>query len=281
MSDADEPNGGGGERRRRRITANVDDVAEQAELTATYVTFMALAGVLAGVGLVSNSMPVLIGSMIIAPALPPFALVAFALVDGRPRLAARGLGVGLLGVLIATAAAVCITWLMNVTDVIPAHTNLLHRPMLEERVRPGWWSLAAAFAGGIVGVVALSQKKMDTLVGTVAALALVPAGAATGIAVLSGDMDRAAGGLLLLGMNVGLIVAMGLVTLLLTAAIGWGRRAGLLLLAAAIIAVVCALLWWAQQSGRVQRNPPEVHTSSIARSAAAKGCFWSAAPTRC
>ncbi len=65
--------------------------------------------------------------------------------------------------------------------------------MLEERVRPGWWSLAAALAGGVVGVVALTQKKTDTLIGTVAALALVPAGAAAGIAALATDVDRTLG----------------------------------------------------------------------------------------
>jgi len=54
----------------------VDDVAQQAELSSTYLVFMALAGVLAGVALLSNSIPILIGSMIIAPALPPVALVA-------------------------------------------------------------------------------------------------------------------------------------------------------------------------------------------------------------
>lgn len=229
----------------------VDEVAKQAELTTTYLIFMALAGLLAGVGLLSNSVPILVGSMIIAPALPPFALVAFALVSGRLRLALRGLGVGLLGIFISAVLAVLITWIMNMTNVIPEEANLLQRPLLEERVRPGWWSLAAAFAAGIVGIEALSQKKMDTLVGTVAALALVPAGAAAGIALLSGDTDRALGGMLLLGMNVGLIIAMGLLTLLARYRHSPAHRMPLLLVALAIIALVCVLLAWAQSNSKV------------------------------
>ena len=63
----------------------------------------------------------------------------------------------------------------------------------------------------MVGVVALAQEKQDALVGVVAALALVPA---AGIALLSKDLVRALGGLGLLGINVGLIVAAGVVTLL-------------------------------------------------------------------
>ncbi len=198
----------------------LQQVAEQAELTPSYLTFMAMAGILAAVALLSNSVPILVGSMIIAPALAPLALVAFALVDGRPRLALRGLGVGLLGLLVATICAMLTTWVMNVTNVIPPETNLLNKPLLEERVRPGWYGLAAAFAAGIVGIVAQSRQKTDTLVGTVAALALVPAAAAAGIALLSRDSQRALGGLVLLGMNVGLIIAMGILTLLIIVRFG-------------------------------------------------------------
>jgi uncharacterized hydrophobic protein (TIGR00271 family) len=200
--------------------ARIDDqtlrhVTEQAELTPSYLTFMAMAGVLAGVALLSNSVPILIGAMVIAPALAPLALVAFALTGGQARLAARGLGVGLLGIGVATACAMLTAWVMNLTDVIPPETNLLNKPLLEERIRPGWYGLAAAFAAGIVGTVALTKQKTDTVVGTVAALALVPAAAAAGIAFMSRDPLRGFGGLLLLGMNIGLIIAMGILTLLI------------------------------------------------------------------
>ena len=59
-------------------------VAEQAELTPSYLTFMALAGILAAVALLANSVPILVGSMVVAPALAPLALVAFALAGGQP-----------------------------------------------------------------------------------------------------------------------------------------------------------------------------------------------------
>lgn len=74
--------------------------------------------------------------------------------------------------------------------------------------------MAAAVAGGIVGTVALSEKKTDSLIGTVAALALVPAAAAAAVAALAADLHRTLGGLLLLGMNFGLVIAMGILTLL-------------------------------------------------------------------
>lgn len=81
----------------------LDRVAEQASLDAVYVVFMASAGVLAAVGLLANSVPILVGAMVVAPALAPLALVAFALVAGDTKLALRGLGVGALGLGIALA----------------------------------------------------------------------------------------------------------------------------------------------------------------------------------
>lgn len=193
----------------------VTRVAKQAELSTTYLVLMATAGVLAAVALLTNSVPVLIGAMIVAPAFGPLALVAFGSVGGKTHLAVRGLGVAAAGLLLATAFAMLTTWLMNATNVLPPETNLLNKQLLQERVSPGWWSVAAAAAAGIAGTLALNEDKGDTIIGTVAALALVPAAGAAGIAFMSRDPERALGGLMLLGINVGLIILMGIITLLI------------------------------------------------------------------
>lgn len=192
----------------------VNNVAAKAEMNTTYLVLMATAGVLAAVALLTNSVPVLIGAMVVAPALGPVALVAFAVVGRKSHLAWRGLGAAAVGLVVATLFAMLTTWIMNVTDVLPANANLLNKPLLEERVSPGWWSVVAAMAAGIAGTVALAEEKTDTVVGTVAALALVPAAGAGGIAFLSDDPMRGLGGLALLGINVSLIIIMGVITLL-------------------------------------------------------------------
>ena len=193
----------------------VSRVAEQAEPSASYLVFMATSGVLAAVALLTSSVPILVGSMVIAPALPPLALIAFALVGRQPRLALRGLGIALAGIALATVCAVLTTWILNITGVLPPHTNLLEKPLLDERVRPGWYSVVAALAAGVAGTTALAKEKTDTMVGVVAALALVPAASAAGIALLSRDPSRAWGGVGLLAINMGLIVVTGVLTLLL------------------------------------------------------------------
>ena len=136
-------------------------------------------------------------------------------VGAQPRLALRGLVTALIGLMVAAAFAMLTTWVMNITNVLPPEANLLNKNLLEERVRPGWYSVVTALAAGVTGTIAITKNKTDTLVGTVAALALVPSAAAAGMAFRSRNPSRGFGGLVLLGINVGLIIVTGLVTLLL------------------------------------------------------------------
>lgn len=232
---------------------NIDETASEARFTGSFALFMGCSGVLAAVALLSSSVPILIGSMIVAPLLPPLALVPFALVSRRRAAAARGLGVALAGLAIAFVTAWVTTAVMEVAGVIPPDMVLLDQPLLQERVRPGWWSVAAAVAAGLAGTTAQAHAKTDTIIGTVASLALVPAIGATAIALYVGSPDEALGGALLLAVNVGLIVAMGVVALLFTA-----RRAALrplALLPVAVVAVVALLLTWAQSTDKVPETP--------------------------
>ena len=196
-------------------TRTIEKVSKQARLTSSYLVFMATAGVLAAVALLTNSVPILIGSMVIAPALPPLGLVSLAIVAKKPKLALTGLKTAFLGFSLAMVFAMLTTRLLNVTNVIPAETNLLNKELLYERVKPGWYSVVAAIAAGIAGSIALIKQKTDTLVGVVAALALVPAIAAAGIAFLSKNPIMGFGGLFLLAINVGFIIISGVLTVII------------------------------------------------------------------
>lgn len=189
-------------------------------LAPYHMTLMALSGVLVSVALLTDSVPVLIGAMLVAPAFPPLALIALALVLGRWSMAGGALLVSSAGLALALAMSIVSAWFLNATGVIPDYASLHGLELLEERVRPGWYSMAVALAAGIAGMLAAIRNRTDALIGTIAAVALVPAGGAAGIAFVAGDMGRALGGLILLGINVVLIVATGMIVLL---AIGRGR----------------------------------------------------------
>lgn len=237
-------------------------IASQVQLSAIYVLYMASSGVLASVALLSSSVPILIGSMIVAPLMPALALVPFALVARRRAEAARGLYVALVGLAVAFVTAWLTTALMGALGVIASDAMLLDYPLLAERANPGWWSMAAAVAAGLAGTAAQAREKTDALIGTVAALALVPAVGASAIAVFVGAPEPGLGALLLLGMNIGLIIAMGITVVLVSEG-----RAGLRPLAVApvvIVIVVGLLLLWAQATETVPDRPSNSPASSTA-----------------
>lgn len=197
-------------------------LTQEVRVSPYYLILMGLSGVLAAVGLLTNSVPVLIGGMLVAPAFPPLALFTIALVLGRYPLARHSLVVAAAGLALSVVLATLTTWFFNLVGIIPEDANLFQRELLEERVRPGWYSVVAALAAGTAAMLATIRNKMDALIGTLASIALVPAGAAAGIAFISGDPQRGLGGLILLAVNIILIVAMGMTVLL---ALGRGRTA--------------------------------------------------------
>lgn len=192
----------------------VRSVISDARTDYAYYTFMTLSGVLAAVAFLTDSIPLLLGAMIVAPAYPPLAAVSFSIAGGYPWMAGRALLVLLGGLGLAIVAAVVTTWLCNVTGIISSDMNLVSQPLLEERVRTGWYSILAAAAAGAGGPVAVIKRKQDALIGVVAAVALIPAGAAGALAAYSGDLGRALGGFVLLLVNVLVILASGLLVLL-------------------------------------------------------------------
>ena len=202
------------------LAQTLERVQRDAEISAYHLTLMGLAGILAAVALLTESVPVLIGAMLIAPAFAPLALLALALVLGRWVTAREAFVAATVGLGTALVMSMLTTWLLNVAGILPDYTNFASQPLLEERVRPGWYSMVVALAAGTAGMLAAIRNRVDALIGTIAAVALVPAGGAAGIAIVAGDSARALGGVLLLGINAVLIVATGMIVLL---AIGRGR----------------------------------------------------------
>jgi len=188
----------------------VDQLAARAQVAPDYLVLMATSGVLAAVAFLTNSVPVLVGSMIVAPVFAPLALVGFAYAGNRPDYVRSGLRAG-LG--IAVLAAMLTTFLLNVTNVFPPDQNLFDKPLLKERLSVGWFSAVSAAAAGVAGNIALSRDRFDSLIGVLAALALVPAAAAAGIAFMSGNLAMAVGGLMLLGVNSGVAIVSGVIAL--------------------------------------------------------------------
>jgi uncharacterized hydrophobic protein (TIGR00271 family) len=176
---------------------------------SAFWVLLVLAAIIAGAGVVADSVATVIGAMIVAPLMTPILGTALALVlaDGRRAVASVVL------VIAGAAAVVAIGYVLGLIapGQIVAETN----SQVAGRVAPKLIDLVSALATGAVGAFALVRSDVsDTLPGVAIAISLVPPLAVVGLTLESGAPGQAAGALLLFATNVTAIVATGTAVLI-------------------------------------------------------------------
>jgi uncharacterized hydrophobic protein (TIGR00271 family) len=190
-------------------------------LNGPYLTFMALSAVIATVGLLTGSVVLLIGAMIVGPDFGPLVGLCVALVDRRARAALQALttlGAGL-------GAAVLTAW---AATEIAVNTRLADasftEPILTTFVsHPNRWSVVIALAAGAAGMLTVATNTSGALVGVLVSVTTIPAAAHAGLSVAYRDWTAVEGSLLQLVVNVACIAVAGAATLVIQRAL-WGRR---------------------------------------------------------
>jgi uncharacterized hydrophobic protein (TIGR00271 family) len=173
----------------------------QATTTIDYVTLLGVSAILATLGLVQDSVAVIIGAMLVAPLLGPLSAMSIGLVTARTSLLRRGaitLGVGTLA---AMALSLAVGWVLPLTE--PTPQMLL-------RAEPSLLDVGVAVASGLVGAFATARKDIPAaLAGVAIAAALVPPLSTAGLGVAFGDASLAGGAFLLFLVNIASVVATG------------------------------------------------------------------------
>lgn len=180
---------------------------ENAKPRQTYVVLMTLSTILATFGLFSDSSPVIIGAMILAPLMSPIISLSMGVLRQDRQLmksslvtVSIGLGVGYLFSIILTL----ITPLSDLNAEISARTN------------PNIIDLGIAVISGVAGAYAHSKEEIaKTLAGVAIAVALVPPLAVSGIGIGWGDWSVFFGSFLLVITNLTGMVLAGSLTFLL------------------------------------------------------------------
>ena len=176
-----------------------------APLTTDYMILLAVSGLLASFGLLQDSVAVVIGAMLVAPLLGPLSAASTALVTARVDV----LGRSVFTLLAGTFGTVVVALAVGAAIPIDAPTS----EMLA-RGSPTLVDLGVAISAGVVGAYATARKDIPAaLAGVAIAAALVPPICTTGLALGLGDVDLAAGSLLLFTVNSISVVMIGAVVL--------------------------------------------------------------------
>ena len=127
---------------------------------------LALASVIAALGLITNSSAVIIGAMIVAPLMNPILSLSFAIATANWALFFRSVVTIVLGSFLAMGVAALVT-VVSPWDVVGSE--------LLSRTRPTMLDLGIAIAAGAAGAFSLTRKSIaSSIAGVAIAVALVP-----------------------------------------------------------------------------------------------------------
>jgi uncharacterized hydrophobic protein (TIGR00341 family) len=181
------------------------DVEETARLSWVFVTMVVLSTIVATIGLLKDSVAVIIGAMVIAPLLGPNVALALATALGDSHLARRSVRTHLIGVLIALGISFSAGYVFTIDPAVPE---------ILARTRVDLGDILLALAAGSAGALAFTTGVAASLIGVMVAVALLPPLVTTGLMLGSGHYHLALGAFLLLGTNLICINLSGVITFL-------------------------------------------------------------------
>lgn len=161
-----------------------------------FFVLLLLSSGIATYGLLSNSVAVIIGAMIIAPLMLPIMGLAYSISAGDSRAMKNSLFLSLGGIFASIMVGFILT--LPLTGTFQAQSI----DQIMVRTSPGLLDLLAALVTGLAGAFAMSRSDVsDTLPGVAIAISLVPPLANTGILLATSNYSLAIGSLLLFMTN--------------------------------------------------------------------------------
>lgn len=165
------------------------ELIEESQLNSTYLILIFGSCIIATLGLLSNSVAVIIGAMIVAPLMLPIRGLAFGALEGDFILFRRGL----TSVITGTLIAIFLSWLLgSIAGIATFGSEILARS------KPNLLDIGIAIAAGSISGYAKVQPKISgTLAGTAIAVALMPPVCVIGLGLSHGNWLLSLGALLL------------------------------------------------------------------------------------
>jgi uncharacterized hydrophobic protein (TIGR00271 family) len=179
---------------------------------ARYLVFMVAAGVIAAFGVIEANEILIVGAMAVSPDLLPIAAACVGFASRRARLVGRALltlAVG-MGATCLTAAVIAVG--VDLFSLLPSGFAV-GESALSGLTTVNDATVGVALAAGVAGILAL-ETRASSAVGVGISITTIPAAAYLGVAAGVGEASKALGALAVLGVNVGLLLVAGTLTLI-------------------------------------------------------------------
>ncbi|MCG6927379.1 MAG: TIGR00341 family protein [Acidobacteria bacterium] len=179
------------------------DLTEGLSVNWQFMVMVALAAIVAAIGLVRDSATVIIAAMVIAPLLKPNLALALGTTLGDLDLTRTSIRVNLAGMALALGLAAALGALL------PIDTGTLE---IELRTWVGPGDILLALASGVAAALSVTTAASSALIGVMVAVALMPPLVVAGLLLGAGQLDRAGGAAELLLVNVVCVNLAGVAT---------------------------------------------------------------------
>jgi uncharacterized hydrophobic protein (TIGR00341 family) len=179
------------------------DLTEGLGVTGQFLVMVALAAIVAAIGLIRDSATVIIAAMVIAPLLKPNLALALGTTLGDLDLIRTSIRVNLFGMALGLALP------MVVGALLPIDPTTRE---IELRTWVGLGDILLALASGVAAALSVTTAASSALIGVMVAVALMPPLVVVGLTLGSGHLDLAAGAAELLLVNIVCVNLAGVAT---------------------------------------------------------------------
>ena len=174
---------------------------------------MTIAGLIASVGIFTNSQILVVGAMVVGPEYGAIISVALG-VNKSDRVRIRaGLVALFIGFLVAIVVTFAFSLVVRAFGLEPELFRAGVRPVSNLINTPDFFSIAVATLAGIVGVVSLVEARAGALIGVFISVTTIPAAADIGVSSAFENWTEARGSLIQLLLNVAILLGVGVVGL--------------------------------------------------------------------
>jgi uncharacterized hydrophobic protein (TIGR00271 family) len=178
-----------------------------ARFPPSWYALLVIAGLIAAVGLLTNSQILIVGAMVVGPEYGAIVALAFGTVRRDTDLAVRSAKAMAVGFLLAVIAALLLGLIIRAAGLEPRAFALGVRPVSHLVDSPDWYSVIVAVLAGMVGVISLTEARASTLIGVFISVTTIPAAADAGVSLAFGSGQEAVGSIEQLLLNIFLLAA--------------------------------------------------------------------------
>lgn len=179
----------------------------------SWFALLIIAGLIAAVGIFTNSQILIVGAMVVGPEYAAVISVALGIHKHDHLRVRAGSAALFVGFLMAIIAALAFSLVVRVFDLESTAFSRGIRPVSNLINTPDVFSVVVATLAGIVGVVSLVEARAGALIGVFISVTTIPAAADIGVSIAFENWSEARGSLVQLLLNIAILVMVGAVGL--------------------------------------------------------------------